>query len=76
VIDPAPRYPKRNELYYIRFTDQTRLAEVMEVGPAYTVVLRVHEPFGLNTYHTLRWSDIKDPVKATPNWFERLLGYR
>ena len=76
MIGPAPKYPQRNELYYIRFGEQTKLAVVLEVGPAYMVVLRVREEFGFDFYYTAKWSDIVDPIKYTPNWFERLLGYK
>ena len=70
--------PKRNELWYIKQSNGiTVLKIVKDIGVTDLVVLEDYIITDKYNYtSTVNWDQLFSPVKATPTFFQRLLGYK
>lgn len=72
------RLPKRNELWWIKTSTSTSVLKIVkDIGIRDLVVLEDYIIQDKYSYiETVCWDKLVNPVKATPTFFQRLLGYK
>ncbi len=68
------RLPQKQELWWITCGKETVLKIVKDLGVGDLVVLQDYKQ--KTHIHTVQWSNLIDPVKATPTFIQKIMKYK